>query len=346
LKQPSKISEINTRRESENISMSSSGAGYKNGTPSVTIGMPVYNGENFIEEAVQSILEQTYTDFELVISDNASTDRTEAICREYAKKDSRVRYIRNKTNIGASENANQLFSLCSSKYFKLAAHDDKILPNYLETCVSVLENDSSVALCHSQTRYVDGAGSAIPYSAKYNAYVDDSSGFVWGFDPKDRRLDSLKSYERFDDFIRKTVVTLEVWGVIRNELLQKVRAFSPYFGSDRVTLADLILLGRFIEIKETLFLKRCHEDQVTIQSVEDRAAACGASNPETVRFSGARCLLDYLTVVNAATLPISEKMRCYMSLARLVFRKQTMRKLFVPGRYNYFGINFDFWGAR
>lgn len=326
--------------------MSDAATPSKIGVPTVTVGMPVFNGENFIESAIQSILEQTYTDFELVISDNASTDRTEAICKKYAQKDSRIRYIRNVVNIGASRNVNQLIDLCASKYFKIAAHDDVLLPEYLETCVSVLEKDSSIALCHCKTRYVDATGAAIPYSVERDVYVDESSGFVWAFDPQDRHLDSRNLSERFDDFIRKTVVTLEIWGVVRNEMLQKVRTLAPYFGSDRVTLADLILLGRFVEVDEVLFLKRCHVDQVTIQSVEDRAAACGATNPDTVRFSGARCFLDYLALINSARLPISEKLRCYLTVARLVIRKQTMKKIFVPGPYNYFGINFNLWGVR
>ncbi len=315
--------------------------GHNSATPCVTIGMPVYNGGKFIDAAIQSILAQTHQNFTLVIADNASTDETQTICRRYARLDKRIHYIRNETNIGASLNCNKLFKLCSTEYFKLCAHDDILLPTYLESCVSVLEKDPSVALCHSRTKYIDFSGRDIPYSDNEHAFVDQSSGYSWRFDPEGRQLDSRSPTKRFDDFIRKTITTLEVWGVIRNTLLQKVRPFSPYFGSDRVTLADLILLGRFVEIDDVLFLKRCHEEQVTIQPVADRAAACGAENPKTVRFSGALCFLDYLSVIKHCSLRFWQKAACLLSLGRLVVRKETMFKLFVPGAYNYFGIDFD-----
>ncbi len=77
--------------------------------PAVSIGLPVYNGDNFLAEAIDSILRQTMEDFELIISDNASTDRTEEICREYAAGDSRIRYYRNESNLGAMANYNLVF---------------------------------------------------------------------------------------------------------------------------------------------------------------------------------------------------------------------------------------------
>ena len=99
--------------------------------PRVSIGLPVYNGENFLEFALDSILGQTFQDFELIISDNASTDATESICRRYAAKDSRIRYYRNPNNQGAAQNYNRVFALARGEYFKWAAHDDVCKPNYL-----------------------------------------------------------------------------------------------------------------------------------------------------------------------------------------------------------------------
>ena len=114
--------------------------------PRVTIGLPVYNGQNYLVETLESLLAQTYTDFELVISDNASTDRTEAICRQYAAGDARIRYYRNDENIGASANYNRAFELGRGEYFKWAAHDDLLAPTYLERCVEVLDANPDVVL--------------------------------------------------------------------------------------------------------------------------------------------------------------------------------------------------------
>jgi len=118
----------------------------KNHKPRVSIGLPVYNGENYLEEAIDSILAQTYKDFELIISDNASTDRTPDICQAYANKDPRIRYYRNEKNIGAAVNFNRVFELSSSEYFKWAAHDDIIAPDYISECIEILDNDDSIVL--------------------------------------------------------------------------------------------------------------------------------------------------------------------------------------------------------
>jgi glycosyltransferase involved in cell wall biosynthesis len=119
-----------------------------NAHPKVSIGMPVYNGENFIVESLDALFAQTFTDFELIICDNASTDRTGEICREYAARDARIRYCRNETNIGASANYNLTFELARGDYFKWAAHDDICAPTYVERCVEALDRDPGVALAY------------------------------------------------------------------------------------------------------------------------------------------------------------------------------------------------------
>ena len=119
-------------------------------TPKVSIGLPVYNGEPFLSETIDAILAQTFKDFELIICDNASTDDTERICRRYAARDKRISYYRQHHNIGAAGNFNRVFNLSSGEYFKWAAHDDLIAPEYLARCVEILERDRSVVLCHSR----------------------------------------------------------------------------------------------------------------------------------------------------------------------------------------------------
>src|SRR5882762_1549884 len=117
--------------------------------PRISIGLPVYNGENFITDALESILGQTYTDFELIISDNASTDRTEALCKSYAARDPRIRYWRNAENLGAARNFNRVFELSSGEYFKWTAHDDVLAPDYLEKCIEASDRDPSVVLVYT-----------------------------------------------------------------------------------------------------------------------------------------------------------------------------------------------------
>src|SRR5687767_8665908 len=111
-------------------------------TPTVSIAIPVYNGENYLRLSIESILAQDYSDFELIITDNASTDGTEAICRDYANRDPRVRYARNERNIGASGNYNKGFELARGKYFRWQAHDDECHRSMTRKCVDFLESAS------------------------------------------------------------------------------------------------------------------------------------------------------------------------------------------------------------
>lgn len=119
--------------------------------------MPVYNGEKYIREALDSLLAQTYTDFELIISDNASTDGTEAICREYMNRDTRIKYIRQPTNIGASNNFLYLLQHAHGVYFKWLAHDDYLEPCFLEMIIKYLDDHDDVVLCMSDVKLMDDA---------------------------------------------------------------------------------------------------------------------------------------------------------------------------------------------
>src|SRR5262245_44673342 len=108
----------------------------------VAIGMPVWNGEKCVAEAIESIRAHTFGDFQLLVSDNASTDATEEICRGYAARDGRIRYIRQDRNIGAAPNHNYVFRHSTGEYFKFAAHDDVLAPRFIEECIAVLDADS------------------------------------------------------------------------------------------------------------------------------------------------------------------------------------------------------------
>src|SRR5436190_10934974 len=106
--------------------------------PRVSVGIPVYNGERFLKGAIDSLLSQRFTDFEILISDNASTDGTQAICEEYVANDQRVSYFRQRTNIGAPGNWNYVAKLARGTYFKWASANDECDPRMLDQCVAVL----------------------------------------------------------------------------------------------------------------------------------------------------------------------------------------------------------------
>jgi glycosyltransferase involved in cell wall biosynthesis len=208
--------------------------------PRVSIGIPVYNGERFLEGALNSILGQTYRDFEVVICDNASTDKTESICREYMRKDSRIQYFRNEENLGAAFNYNRVFELSRGQYFKWAAVDDVIAPDMLRKCVEILDKDPSVILCYPQTTIIDGDGKVL------TEYEDGLN------------LPSDSVLSRFRVAVKATRECNAVFGVIRSVVLKGTALIGNYPGSDRALLGELTLYGKFFEIPERLFLRRQH----------------------------------------------------------------------------------------
>jgi glycosyltransferase involved in cell wall biosynthesis len=203
--------------------------------------MPVYNGERFVAQAIESLLAQTLGDLELVICDNASEDRTEEVCRQYAARDPRVRYYRNESNLGAARNYNRVFELSQGTYFKWAAHDDVCAPEFLEQCAAVLDRDPGVVLCFPRTRVVNEAGETL---LEYSSTLTRTA---------------LPAPEvRFANVVRGRPRCSEVFGLMRSAVLRETPLIAPFVASDRALLAELALRGRFHEVPAYLFSNRDH----------------------------------------------------------------------------------------
>ncbi|NJN32845.1 MAG: glycosyltransferase family 2 protein [Synechococcales cyanobacterium RM1_1_8] len=225
--------------------------------PKVTIGIPVYNGENFLREAIESVLNQTYGDFELLLCDNASTDLTAEICQEYVQRDSRVRYHRNPENIGLSRNLNRVFELSRGEYFKWAAHDDLIAPNYLSSCLAIMEADPEIVLCQSHIQVVGKEGKPI-----FAGISDNDDVVVTAVNANvSLPLDSQSPYVRLKAITVDATDWLQVYGLIRRDALLKTPLFGAFPADDMILLAQLALLGRFYTLPESLFSSRRHRDQ-------------------------------------------------------------------------------------
>jgi len=269
--------------------------------PRVGIGLPVYNGENFVREAIESILGQTFGDFELILSDNASTDGTEDICREYAHHDGRVSYHRNAENVGASGNYTRAFDLAGGEYFKWAAHDDVCLPSFLERCVEVLDRDPSVVLCHTRTRTIDAAG---------------RPGKEW---PARPLADADSPSRRFDEILKRND-TFPIWGVMRRRVLEKTPLLGNYPAHDRPFLAEMSLYGRLWEVDEFLFFEREHPQRsVRAYDARDPHRAVAWYDPkqaDRLIFPAWRLLREYLAAVRRAPLPPGQRVRCLASIGQ------------------------------
>ena len=132
--------------------------------PRLSIGLPVYNGEEYLAESLDALLGQSFTDYELIITDNASTDATEEISRRYAAQDSRIRYVKLDRNIGAAPNHNYVFTLARGELFKWASHDDLYGRDLLRVCVDTLDAHPEAVLAHVGQAIIDGDGAVtVPF---------------------------------------------------------------------------------------------------------------------------------------------------------------------------------------
>ncbi|MEV0091295.1 glycosyltransferase [Streptomyces sp. NPDC050738] len=207
--------------------------------PRLSIGLPVYNGEEYLAESFDALLGQTFEDFELVVSDNASTDGTEEICHKYAAQDSRIRYLRLPRNIGATPNHNRVFDECRGELFKWASHDDLYARDLLRRCIEALDEQPDVILAHSDQAIIDGAGQVtVPYE-----YTLDT-----GSPHAPERFRSLLFEPGGDDF----------YGVIRADVLRRVKPLDSYHHADRTFVAEIALHGRFHQVPELLYFRRDH----------------------------------------------------------------------------------------
>ncbi len=279
--------------------------------PRVNIGVPVYNAEQFIEESLDALLAQTFTDFELIICDNASTDRTQEICLAYAAKDRRVRYHRNLENIGAAGNFNKVFKLSDSEYFKWASYDDICAPTFLERCVEVLDREPSVVLCHPKANNIDETGKPIKI-----------------YESGDLNLRFAKPYERLSKFfeINGWHHPNQWYGLIRTSALKVTPLHGNYDTSDRVFLAGLVLLGEFYELPECLFSRRVHKKNPTNLSQEDLAAWFDPKNLGKITFPMWRRYFEYCKTILKAPIPWDEKVRCYGEILRLALLSAKSRE--------------------
>jgi len=266
--------------------------------PSVSIGLPVYNGERYLRQSIDSILAQTLQNFELVICDNASTDGTARICEEYAERDPRVRYFRNARNIGGINNANLTFELSRGELFRWAAHDDVCAPALLERCVQVLDERADAVGVYPGTVNIDEEG--IETGSRYG-----------------KEGTATRAHARFRELSYRYHPCEPIYGVIRSEVLRKTRLQQNYTGSDRALLCELALHGPFVQIPEPLFYKRYHRGN----QYKDWRGRMAWFLPDLQKsgrptFPNWLQLFDYLETVRRVPLSFADRQLCRLWISR------------------------------
>jgi glycosyltransferase involved in cell wall biosynthesis len=274
--------------------------------PLVTIGLPVYNGERFLRQALDSILGQTHTEIEVIISDNASTDSTGIICQEYAGRDSRVRYRCNPSNLGAAPNYNILVDLAQGQYFKWASHDDVLAPTYIAQCLQALTTKPEAVLCYPTTVVIDEDGRD---KGRETGEILLVSGEL--------------PHQRFREFLESTWVNRScnaVVGMIRRDALAASGKIGAYASSDRILLSELALRGTFIHLDEPLFFRRKHAAG-SVSANPDFATRTKWFDPSQVEGllpPHWRWLHEYHRAIARSGLGLGERMRCTLQLIRYV----------------------------
>jgi glycosyltransferase involved in cell wall biosynthesis len=219
----------------------------------VTVGIPVYNGAATLEETVRSIQAQTFTDFEILISDNASTDRTAEIAQRLAQQDPRIRYVRQKSNVGANGNYSFVARDARGEFLKWCSCSDWCAPTFLEQCVKALDANPGAVLAAPRTRLFEGS-------------VDNARDYAY-----DIAITGETPSIRFRDFMSRFRLNNAFNGVIRLRALRLTRLIEPYLEADLVLMGNLALLGQFALVEEPLFYRRMEvASSTTMQSASER----------------------------------------------------------------------------
>jgi len=296
--------------------------------PRLSIGLPVYNGEKYLGQSIESLLGQTYEDFELIISDNASTDGTAEICQRYARQDARIRYRRQPRNIGLAPNHNYVFAQARGELFKWAAADDLYGRDLLKLCVEALDAHPEVVLAHAWEAAID-ADSRVYQSLEYplatgsaraperfRSILFGSSGLFESTDPAVPGLVRVDN----DGILR----SCDQYGVIRADVLRRVAPLDSYHHSDRIITVELALQGPFHITPQWLYFRRDYPDRTYNQSpkvrercaILDPARASALRNPTALLV--AQYFYGYYAAIRRAPLSRADRKACYRELAHWI----------------------------
>ncbi len=280
--------------------------------PLVSVGVPVYNGGKVLRRALDSILSQDYSRVEIIVSDNASTDETEEICKEFSTKDNRISYYRSEKNMGVVWNFNSLVKFSKGKYFMWLSCDDFCAPDYLSKCVALLEANEKAVLCHSFT----------------SAFFGDVDNVLATF-----TLDSMEGIirpqKRFITAL-KNPPAIAMNGLIRTEILKTcVRPMENYIGSDIVLILELSLYGEFVQVPEILFWR---SGKTILSSPQKIYSSYGYEMGNTMiseRYPFLRLGFNHIKSIFRSPLSIKPKLSLVILLvqhdAKIIFAKALFR---------------------
>jgi glycosyltransferase involved in cell wall biosynthesis len=280
--------------------------------PRVTIGLPVYNGENYLEEAIRSVLVQSFDDLELIICDNASTDRTAEICRDAAARDPRVRYFQNECNLGAARNYNRTWEHGTGEFFKWFAHDDRIKPTYIEKTLAALEADPAAVLCNTVAEYIGSAGEHLGYYRSVLQFCQ-----------------SDKPAERLAAIILRSHTCIDFFGLIRRSAMVGSILHQAFSAADKAFIAQMALRGRLLQLDEPLVEMREHPHRYTraTKTARMKLAWHDTSKAHTLDVPTLTLFRVYRELVASAALSDADRRECRAVLRRFWLNHLNLARL-------------------
>jgi glycosyltransferase involved in cell wall biosynthesis len=303
--------------------------------PRVSIGLPVYNGQQYLGQSIEALLSQSYQDFELIISDNASTDATADICLRYKKDDARILYIRQPRNIGLAPNHNFVFQQARGEFFKWASSDDLYGRNLLECCVSALDEHPKVVLAQSYAGSIDGDGNVTqtfeyPLATDLPRASDRFRSILFGgsglFNKKGIGLRDIVKDEN-DGIIRAE----DSYGLIRTEILRKVAPLGSYHHSDRILICEIALNGPFYTTPQWLHFRREYPGRAyrAQPTVHGRCVILDPARSSRLRHPAARLIAEYfwgyVAAIRRAPISDAERRECYEHLVQWLVSRAASR---------------------
>ena len=308
--------------------------------PRVSVGLPVYNGERFLARTLDDLLGQSFADFELVVCDNASTDATPDILADAARRDARVRVVRNPTNIGALPNANRAFALARAPLYALAAYDDRHAPDFLARLVDALDRTPEAILAYGASTLVGTDDRPFPFDAERRRYTGPD-GTAYHYDAALERplapgTTARAAVARYRAVLGSTDVNAPIHGLFRRAALERVGPHRLH-GSDRLIIAHAALLGPFAYVPEPLFGYRIHAASTFHLSRSEWLAREAGRAVAVSALDGARTLNAYVRATGEAGLCASTRARAVVASVGYAVRPAVLRRAFLPGPDNYWG---------
>jgi glycosyltransferase involved in cell wall biosynthesis len=266
---------------------------HRSASPLVSIGLPVYNGGRHLAQALNALLAQTFSNFEIIISDNASTDDTQTLCQEFVRADQRIRYLRQAKNVGAPRNWSFIVHEARGQYFKWASANDYCSEAFVEECLQALLSDPRAVLSFGKT-----------------CLIEEETGLTTDYDGDIEVLDD-RPHDRFKRVCSTLRLNNAQSGLIRLDVLRKTGLDRPYRGGDLVLMAELALHGCFKRVPSVLLFRRVGKKSlsallspVELQFFIDPNAAAGTRSELWQRH------VDQIRAILHSPIAMGEKLAC------------------------------------